>query len=65
MTLRDQFVERRRIEEETISFFAGGVRHFTGEGYEMLRDVTDQTISESKRRIKMYDELIAKIDANN
>ncbi|MDX0354301.1 hypothetical protein GOC51_03645 [Sinorhizobium meliloti] len=66
MTLRDQFVQMMQQEQKTLDFFEDtGTRHSIAEGFSQFVDVTDQTIAEAKRRIAMYQSLIAKIDGTS
>lgn len=52
-------------EQKTLRFFSNtGTREFRAEGYDPAVDVTEQTITEAKRRIAMYEALIINIDEN-
>ncbi|PZM07593.1 hypothetical protein [Rhizobium tubonense] len=63
MSLRERFIEMMGEEMKTLHFFSEtGAKQLHAEGYDVAVDITEQTIAESKRRIAMYEALIARID---
>lgn len=63
MSVIEHFRKMIRDEQENLRFFEEtGARLFDFEGLSVRRDVTDETIRESERRIKMLEGLIKHLE---